>query len=162
MRGEAGKGGKPGFDRLIFGIRGAVERRQGEESGFFRVLFFLDILGYAERGAEGGLGIAPRIGGRRDIFLEFIAGERRVEGRRKDRQQREQHQEDPRKAAMEAGLTQNEPLSTRRFQDFLHSRRAPPMSSAQPPEVTAVTHSLPGAEYLSGKQIWGGSGHAPA
>ena len=104
-----GEGGKPGIDRLVFGILGAVKRRKSEEGRFFPVCFFVEVFGNAERGADKGRGIAPRISGRRDIFLEFAAGERRVEGRRKYRQQREQHQEGLRKAAMEAGLTQDEP-----------------------------------------------------
>ena len=132
MRREAREGGKPGIGRLVFGIRGAVKRRKGEEGGFFLVCFFIEVFGNAERGADEGRSVAPRISGRRDIFLEFVAGERRVEGRRKNRQQREQHQEGLRKAAMEAGLTQNEPLSTRQFQHFITSRKAPAMSSAQP------------------------------
>ena len=114
----------------MFGIRGAPERRKGEEGGFFLVLFLVEFFGDAERGADGGRGVAPWIGGRRDIFLEFVAGERRVEGRRKNREEREQHQEDLREAAMEAGLTQNEPLSTRQISAHLHSRRVPAMSSA--------------------------------
>lgn len=129
MHREVGEGGKPGIGRLVFGIRGAVERRKGEEGGFFLVCFFIEVFGNAERGADKGRSVAPRSSGRRDIFLEFAAGERRVEGRRKKRQQREQHQEGLRKAAMEVGLTQNEPLNTS-ISAFLLSRKAPAMSSA--------------------------------
>src|SRR3546814_120073 len=127
MRREMRERGRPGIGRLIFGIRGAMERPKGGEGGvflawLFLIRFFLEVFGNAERGADGDRSVAPRIGGCRDVLLEFVAGERRVEGRRKDRQQREQRQEDLRKAAMEAGLTQNEPLPTRQFQHFLHSR----------------------------------------
>ncbi|MEO3431756.1 hypothetical protein [Inquilinus sp. CAU 1745] len=120
MRGEVREKGRPDIGRLISGILGAMERRKVEEGGFFLVCFcfFLEFFGNAERGAAGVRGVTPRIGGRRDVFLEPVAGARRVEGRRKRRQQREQRQEDLRKAAMEAGLTQNEPLSARRFQRF--------------------------------------------
>ena len=110
---EAGNRGKPDIARPIFGIRGALQRRKGEEGGFFPVCFFLEIFGNAERSGDEGRSVALRIGGRRDIFLELVAGERRVEHRRKDRRQRDQHQEDLGKAAMEAGLAQDEPLSTR-------------------------------------------------
>src|SRR5262245_15174509 len=103
---RAAEGEKPGIGRPIFGARGAVERREGEESRFFLVRFFLGLLGKAEYGAEEARGVAPGIGGRRDLFLgtvllEFVAGVRRVDSRRKGRQQCEQHQEDLRKAAME-------------------------------------------------------------
>ena len=43
----------------MFGIRGAPERRKGEEGGFFLVLFFVEFFCDAERGAEGGRGVAP-------------------------------------------------------------------------------------------------------
>lgn len=120
MRREVREKGRPGICRSIFRLLGAMERRKIEEDDFFLVCFrfFLEFFGNAERGTAGDCSVTQRIGGRRDVFLEFVAGERRVESRRKDRQQREQRQEDLRKAAMEAGLTQNEPLSARRFQRF--------------------------------------------
>ena len=121
MPGDAGERGKPGSGCPVFVIRNAVERRKGGQGGFFlvsRVFLILEVFGGAEEGTGEGCGAVPRIGGRRDVFVGVVAGERRVEGWRKDRQQREQHQEDLRKAAMEAGLTQNEPRSTRQFQHF--------------------------------------------
>ena len=121
MPGDAGERGKPGSGCPVFVIRNAVERRKGGQGGFFlvsRVFLILEVFGSAEEGTGEGCGAVPRIGGRRDVFVGVVAGERRVEGWRKDRQQREQHQEDLRKAVMEAGLTQDEPRSTRRFQHF--------------------------------------------
>ena len=133
MPGDAGERGKPGSGCPVFVIRNAVERRKGGQGGFFlvsRVFLILEVFGSAEEGTGEGCGAVPRIGGRRDVFVGLVAGQRRVEGWRKDRQQREQHQEDLRKAVMEARLTQNEPLSTRQISAHLHSRRVPAMSSA--------------------------------
>jgi hypothetical protein len=119
MRRRARNGGMPGIGRPIFGIGGAVDPRKDEDGGFFPVRVFLGVLGNAERGAGEDRSIALRIVRLREIIPEFSAGERRVDARRHDRQQCEQHQEDLRKAAMEAGLTQNEPLSTGQISGFL-------------------------------------------
>ena len=117
MRRRAGKGRTPSIGRLVPGILCAVKRRKGKEDGFFLVVFFfIDIFGNAERGADEGRSVTPRIGGRRHIFLGLVTGEWCVKGRRKNRQQREQHREGLHKDAMEAGLTQNQPLPTRQFQ----------------------------------------------
>ena len=80
MRRGAPEGGKPGTGRLIFGARGAVERRKDQKGGLVcsvLVCIVLEVFGNAERGADEGRSVAaPRMGGRRDIF---VAGERRVE-----------------------------------------------------------------------------------
>jgi len=90
-----------------------MERRKGEDDGFVLIVLFIEIFGQAERRGEERCRVALRVGRRRDIFPELAAGERRVEGRRKDRQQRRQHQKGPRnKTAMETGLTQNESPNT--------------------------------------------------
>jgi hypothetical protein len=100
----------PGIGSLITGLRGAGRSGQDEDGGVVLVCFLLGVFGDAERGADEHRGVALRIVGLREIDPEFAAGERRVDGRRQDRQQGEQQQEDLRKAAMEAGPTQNEPL----------------------------------------------------
>ena len=108
-----------------------MERRQEESGGgLFLVRLFLEILGNAERRADEAGAVAPRIGRRRDIVLDLIAGERRVETRREGREQREDCKEDLRKAAMEARLTQNEPPSTRQWPEFCDSPRGPVQSQA--------------------------------
>ncbi|HWK12764.1 MAG TPA: hypothetical protein VNS02_00080 [Rhizobiaceae bacterium] len=82
------------------------------EDCVFRVRFVLEILDEAECGADKGRRVVSRIGRGGDMWSEGVIGARRVDDGRKDGQQRDQHQKDLRKAAMEAGLTQNEPLST--------------------------------------------------
>jgi len=112
MRRKAGEGGDPGVRRPICGLRNAAKRRNGVEDRVFRVRFVLEILDEAECGADKGRRVVSRIGRGGDMWSEGVIGARRVDDGRKDGQQRDQHQKDLRKAAMEAGLTQNEPLST--------------------------------------------------
>src|SRR3546814_8297055 len=105
MRRDMRERGRPGIGRLIFGIRGAMERPKVGEGGvflawLFLIRFFLEVFANAARGADGDRSVAPRLGGFRGVFLEFVAGERRVEGRRMDRPPREHRQEPLRKAAM--------------------------------------------------------------
>lgn len=112
MRSGARDGGNPGIDRPVVAIGGAGKRRKGDEDGVVLIGLLVDVLDEAERHGDEGRRIALRVGRRRDVFAETVAGERRVEGRRKDRQQRHEHQEGPREAAMETGLTQNDPPGT--------------------------------------------------
>jgi len=112
MRRKAGEGGDPCIRRPICGLREAAKQRNGMEDSVFRVCFVLEILDDAECGADKGRRVVSRIGRGGDMCSERVIGAWRVDSGRKDDQQPDQHQKDLRKAAMEAGLTQNEPLST--------------------------------------------------
>jgi hypothetical protein len=143
MRREAADGRAPGIGDAIFGGSAAMERREKESGCLFLVRLFLEILGNAERRADEAGAVAPRIGRRRDIFLDLIAGDRRIESRRKGREQREDRKEDLCETAMEARLTQNEPPSMRRLSIRRQSRTVPAKSR----------RTAAGARAMSGKSL---------
>lgn len=109
MRREPVDRGNPGISRPVLGRDRAMERGEDEGGSLLLIrLLFLEVLGGSEGGAEKIDAVAARIGRRRDILLGLAAGKRRIEIRRKRCEQREERQKDLRKAAMEAGLTQND------------------------------------------------------